>query len=211
MTLRQEIIVLDRPNISEMTIREYLQLSATGASAEFDPRGARGSSISMDAVSQLADRASTRSSPAPAGRCRSPRPCSSSSRRRSSRSRACSCSTSSSTSCPKEALRRSLDMIQGGPTTTVIYFSNRDCAPLGFDLLHRPGRGRAADLRALRLSPRGGDLAARSPAIARSRRSRSSAVRGTLTPMAYHDLHDGAFTTLNDIRQPRIARVSWAG
>lgn len=58
-TLRQHVIVLDRPNVTEMTIREYLQLSADGAEPGFVVSALRAAGLEQT-MGELVDGLDTR-------------------------------------------------------------------------------------------------------------------------------------------------------
>jgi putative ABC transport system ATP-binding protein len=130
-TLRQQIIVLDRPNVTEMTIREYLQLSceesAPGALLQaLEAVGLK------DQVSQLTEGLDTKL--APTGW-----PLSITETMQLKLASAIIARprllvlNQLYDVMPAEALRRSLDLIREDHEITVMYFSNRECE-LDFDL-----------------------------------------------------------------------------
>ena len=129
--LRQEIIVLDRPNVTEMSIREYLQLSCDGGSPEAILSALDAVGLD-DTVSQLADGLDTvlASTGWPlsitetmqlklaAAIIAKPR---------------LLVLNQLYDVMPAAELRRSLELLQADQDVTVIYFSNRECE-IEFDL-----------------------------------------------------------------------------
>lgn len=129
--LRQEIIVLDRPNVTEMSIREYLQLSCDGGSPEAILSALDAVGLD-DTVSQLADGLDTvlASTGWPlsitetmqlklaAAIIAKPR---------------LLVLNQLYDVMPAAELRRSLELLQAEQDVTVIYFSNRECE-IEFDL-----------------------------------------------------------------------------
>ena len=129
-TLRQEVIVLDRPSITEMSIREYLQLSQSGGSPEALLQALEAVGL-KDAVSQLdggldtvlaatgwplsiAESMQLKLAAAIIARPR------------------LLVLNQLFDVMPADALCRALDLLQSRGSITVIYFSNRECE-LGFD------------------------------------------------------------------------------
>ena len=129
--LRQEVIVLDRPNITEMSIREYLQLSDDGDSPEAILEALHAVDL-QDTVAQLQDGLDTKI--ASTGW-----PLSITETMQLKLAAAIIARPSLLVLnqlydvMPATALRRSLDLLRSGPPVTVIYFSNRECE-LEFDL-----------------------------------------------------------------------------
>jgi hypothetical protein len=209
--MRQEIIVLDRPNAVETTIRDYLRLSAgqrrdrrrDGDPAYRGPRrdrdaACRGLDTKLVGTGWPLTIVETMQLKLAAAIIARPR---------------LLVLSQAYDAMPEVHLLRAMDALQERASTTIVYFTYEN-----IDLAFRPlpaPRPRGADhggqLRRLCEEMGLSSIRLRPPAAIYGEEDRRGSIQGEGAMMPYFEYHGDKFTTLNGIEPPRAVRVvGWA-